>query len=433
MSQGGRADGAARCARDLRDNGRPRPCDDLPLALPARGTRAPRLPDRRRRRSTTGRSSNSSSTHESRSSRPVRSSTKTSSAKFAKRLSYVHGDFTDAATYAQVAEAVGDAKQPVFYLEIPPSLFGTVVGGTGQGGAHREREGRRREAVRPRPRFGARAQRRAACAHRRVAALPDRPLPRKDGGRGHPLPAFREHDPRARLEPAVRLERADNDGRDFGIADRGHFYDPVGAMRDVVQNHLLQVLSLVAMEPPTGRGEDVDQQPQAGRVRGDGRGRPCALRARAVRRATSTSTASRPARRRRRSARCGSRSTTGAGRACRSSSAQASRCPETVTEVRVVFNTTPWLGFVPKDAPRPEANQLVLRIGPSPGARLRMQAKDAERDGAALGSARHGVRRVRRRGTDAVRGVARSCDAGRLEPLSRARTRSRRHGASSSL
>ena len=44
---------------------------------------------------------------------------------------------------------------------------------------------------------------------------------------------------------------------DFGVADRGDFYDPVGAMRDVVQNHILQVLSLVAMEPPTGRGTDV--------------------------------------------------------------------------------------------------------------------------------------------------------------------------------
>jgi glucose-6-phosphate 1-dehydrogenase len=46
--------------------------------------------------------------------------------------------------------------------------------------------------------------------------------------------------------------------------------------------------------------------------------------------------------------------------------------------VRVVFNTTPWLGFVPKEAPRPEPNQLVLRIGPRPGARLRMQAKAAD-------------------------------------------------------
>jgi glucose-6-phosphate 1-dehydrogenase len=54
--------------------------------------------------------------------------------------------------------------------------------------------------------------------------------------------------------------------------------------------------------------------------------------------------------------------------------------PVTVTEVRIVFHTTPWLGFVPRHAPRPEANQLVFRISPKPGARLRMQAKDANSD-----------------------------------------------------
>jgi glucose-6-phosphate 1-dehydrogenase len=49
-----------------------------------------------------------------------------------------------------------------------------------------------------------------------------------------------------------------------------------------------------------------------------------------------------------------------------------------VTEVRIVFETTPWLGFVPRHSPRPEPNQLVLRIGPRPGARLRLQAKHAD-------------------------------------------------------
>ena len=46
-------------------------------------------------------------------------------------------------------------------------------------------------------------------------------------------------------------------GEDFDVSDRGNFYDPVGAMRDVVQNHLLQIISCVAMEAPTGRGVDV--------------------------------------------------------------------------------------------------------------------------------------------------------------------------------
>jgi glucose-6-phosphate 1-dehydrogenase len=55
--------------------------------------------------------------------------------------------------------------------------------------------------------------------------------------------------------------------------------------------------------------------------------------------------------------------------------------PVTLTEVRIIFKTTPWLGFVPKHAPRPERNQLVVRINPTPGARLRLQAKAAEGPG----------------------------------------------------
>jgi glucose-6-phosphate 1-dehydrogenase len=54
--------------------------------------------------------------------------------RFADRLSYVHGDFTDAATYTRVAEAVGDARSPVFYLEIPPFLFATVIKGLSEAG-----------------------------------------------------------------------------------------------------------------------------------------------------------------------------------------------------------------------------------------------------------------------------------------------------------
>ena len=55
-------------------------------------------------------------------------------ARLSKRFSYVHGDFTDAATYKSVAKALEDAKMPVVYLEVPPSLFGTVVSGRrGQG------------------------------------------------------------------------------------------------------------------------------------------------------------------------------------------------------------------------------------------------------------------------------------------------------------
>ena len=78
--------------------------------------------------------------------------------------------------------------------------------------SHLERPRRRREALRARSRFRTRAERGVARPDRRVAALPDRPLSREDVRRGHPLPPLREHDPRARVEPAVRLVGADHDG-----------------------------------------------------------------------------------------------------------------------------------------------------------------------------------------------------------------------------
>ncbi len=121
--------------------------------------------------------------------------------RFADRLSYVSGDFGDDATYERVAEAIDGAKTPVFYLEIPPFLFGRVVQGLAEAGLDEDRSRRRREAVRPRPRLRARVGSRDPREPRRVAALPDRPLPREDGTRGDPLPQVRELDARAAVEP----------------------------------------------------------------------------------------------------------------------------------------------------------------------------------------------------------------------------------------
>ena len=112
----------------------------------------------------------------------------------------------------------------------------------------------------------------------------------------------------------------------FGVEDRGHFYDPVGALRDVVVNHLMQVVAAAAMEPPVvGRGRTAQ-----GRARARCTGR-CPRPIRRITCAASTtdtgrSTASPRTRRPRPTPRCGSRSTTGAGRASRSSSAPASAC-----------------------------------------------------------------------------------------------------------
>ena len=135
--------------------------------------------------------------------------------RFAGRLSYLSGDFGDPATYERVGAAIGQASTPVFYLEIPPFLFGTVVKGLADAGLTERRPGGGGEAVRPRPRLGPRPQRRGPQPHRRVAALPDRPLPGQDGPGRDPLPPLRQHDAGAGLEPPARGVRADHHGREL--------------------------------------------------------------------------------------------------------------------------------------------------------------------------------------------------------------------------
>ena len=235
----------------------------------------------------------------------------------------------------------------LFYLSTAPTFFpdrraSARRGRPGQG-ARLEGPCRDREAVRPRPRERPRAQPRRAGSARRGPGLPHRPLPRQGDRPEHPRVPVRELDVRADLELATTSTTCrSRPAEDLGIGTRAGYYDSAGALRDLVQNHMLQLLALLCMEPPNAL-----RRPTRFATR---RSRCCARSARrlfaevsnmAVRGAVLAGhdrqrqrprlprgggRRGRP-RRPRPTPRCASRSATGAGPACRSTCARASAWP----------------------------------------------------------------------------------------------------------
>ncbi|MDQ0994595.1 glucose-6-phosphate dehydrogenase [Streptomyces sp. V3I7] len=296
--------------------------------------------------------------------------------RLARRLTYVAGNASDPATYERLAQRLSGCRRPLYYLAMPPALYAPIVE---QLGAARLVARARVAVEKP---FGhdlasARALNQLLCQ-----VLEEEQILRVDH--------FLGKEPVIELEylrfantamdelwhrdsvSAIQITMAE----DFGVAQRGSFYDEVGALRDVVENHLLLVLALVTMDPPVGpsaedlwaKKVEVLRATPAVEVRDYVRGQYLGyLQVPGVAPGSTTETYA--------ALRMHIDNWRWAGvpvfiRA-------GKELPVLDTEVRLMLREPPRLGFLP-DPNQVAANQIVLRIDPDAGMRLDLSALDQD-------------------------------------------------------
>lgn len=173
-------------------------------------------------------------------------------AQLSERLRFVSGDYQDPETYQRLRGALGDARHPLHYFAIPPSMFATVADGLARSGCAR---GARVIVEKPFGRDLASAQALNRTLHE---FFPESAIFRIDHflGKEPVQNILYTRFANLFLEPVwnrtyirqVQITMAEQ----FGVRGRGRFYDEAGAIRDVIQNHLLQVLACLTMDPPVG-------------------------------------------------------------------------------------------------------------------------------------------------------------------------------------
>ncbi|HEY1586972.1 MAG TPA: glucose-6-phosphate dehydrogenase, partial [Polyangia bacterium] len=172
--------------------------------------------------------------------------------KLVSLLRYVDGDYADAATFAALRRELGTAQHPLHYLAIPPSVFAPVVAGLDKAGCA---AGARVAVEKP---FGHDLTSARALNQTLHAVFPESAVFRIDHYLGKEpvlnLLYFRFNN--SMLERMLNRDQVDNVeitmSESFGVQGRGKFYDETGAIRDVIQNHMLQLTAILAMDPPAG-------------------------------------------------------------------------------------------------------------------------------------------------------------------------------------